>query len=530
MTKKRVGRPPKKRTNDIREIGEVDGDAKSDKIKPIDPMTGGERQKRFVTVLRAEAYWVEKARSNPAFFHHYLLGKEPALHHKMWYSRIFNPNIRRLNLIAPRESAKTSVALVAMTWLIGKAPLLTNMILSVSAAQAEQRRRVIAGYISENPRFHNVFPDVYLDMKLPNTQVEFTVYSDRNGVPYNVWRSLVDRLGNPKDPTLFAAGVGGKGVIGRRISGLVLLDDIIDETYLSASAQEKAEQYLMQTVIPCVQESGKVVNIGTRWMIDDVPQRLLENPEWESLVIHAMEPDEKGEMRSYWPEFWPVEKLEAKKREMNNEALFEIMYQSNPLAMTANAFTRESISQPLPFPLPKIKQLYIGSDQAVSLKRKSDFNVYMAIGIDEAENVYLLDGIRFKLPIGEQITELSNFVDRIAFQHGKINAVVFENAGFQAAFMQLMTDARPDLPIVSHVPKGDKGERASLVSKKAYEGKLFINTNMELYPILQREWLNFGIEGIHDDTLDAVSLVFQFLGLGAISVQSLRKIKSPFLL
>ena len=310
--------------------------------QPTDPRTGEERKKRFVTLIRAEKWWVERARENPIVFQEYLLDLPPARHHKIWTANLFSPDVNRLNIVAPRESAKTQWLCVIFSWLIGKNSLLTNMLLSVSAKQAEARLNTIRNYIESDIRYRNVFPNVFIDYKRKTTQNEFSVWSNANNISYNVWASIRQRH-NPNDPTFYAAGVGGKGVIGRRISGLYAGDDLIDEEDLTPGAQEKRENYILTTVIPCLQEEAKACNIGTRWMQDDVPERFSKNTSWKTLTISAIRKNpETGEEESYWPEYWPIEKLYERKKEINNDVIWRLMYLSDSQGATANLFTLES--------------------------------------------------------------------------------------------------------------------------------------------------------------------------------------------
>lgn len=486
---------------------------------------------KFMPVIRAEQWWVEQAREDPAFFVEYMTGLVPAKHHRIWLANIFHPERKRLNFIAPRDSAKTTYAMYAQAWIIGRAPLLTNGLISVSAAQAEDRLRMIHGMLDNNTRYKNVFPHIYLDKSLPVTQQQFTVASNINGIPRNVWRAVVERRGSLKDATMFVAGVGGRGIIGRRFSGLLILDDIIDDTYLKDELQEAVMEYVMRTLIPCVKEEGKVINIGTRWMVGDVPERLMNNPSWKTIQIKAIQEDDHGERRSYWPEYWPIERLDAKKAEMNNDALFNIMYMNDPTAMTAALFTQVQLDKNLPVPMPKLKAIHVSTDFAMSEKTSADFSVFAAIGIDNDDNYYVLDMQRIKANTDNAITLLGQFCDRVAAswsQYGTIQTVLIEKVGFQALVQSLTAKLRPDLPVVPHVPKGDKMHRARYVSTMAANGKVFFNQSIGCINQMKAEYLNFPLAR-HDDTLDAVSLLFQYIG-GGMSVRNTRTIKSSYLL
>jgi len=493
-------------------------------VSTIDP----DRRKRYVSVTKGEKWWVQKSRDNPAYFIEYITGKRPAAHHRIWMSNFFHPKRNRINLVAARESAKTTISVYTLAWMIGKAPLRTNAIISVSAEQAQDRLRMIKNTIDDNARFKNVFPWIHVDDRRKNTTTQFSVFSDLEGLHYAGWRSLVERHGSPKDASLYVSGSGGKGVIGRRFSGLLLLDDIIDESYLSEDMQDKAMQYIMQTLIPCVQESGKVINIGTRWMINDIYERLLRNPMWHSIVIPAILKDGEGKEHSYWPEYWPLEKLGRKQAEMQDDILFRIMYLCDPTATSASLFTHEQMKRDLPEVLPEFTSLYIVTDLAISLKERSDWNVAYAVGMDRDRNVYILNGIRYKSELTDSVEKIATFAMDTLQVWGKMDGIVFENVAFQAAFGQLMNKGYPHLQVYPHSPRGDKGSRATVASHYARQGRLFINQSIPFHQQMVSEYTNFPLHS-HDDTLDALSLFFQFIGASIVEATS-HRVSSPFLL
>lgn len=480
---------------------------------------------RYVTVVRAEKWWATQARKNPVMFQWYMTGMQPAKHHIIWMKALLDPRYKRVNIIAPRESGKTTVLVHTMLWHMCTNPLSTNGIISVSADQSQKRLRMMASIIQDSDRFKNVFPEIEIDKQMSFTQTEFTL--KRTDMEYPHWRAMVQQKGSLKDPTIRLSGVGGRNIIGSRFSGWLLLDDIIDESFLSEKAQDDMIDYITTTLVPCVQEEGKIAIIGTRWMAGDVLDRFKQNPNiWRTFDTPAIKFDHDGNRYSYWPEYWPLEKLDRKAEEVGDTS-FQLMYMNNPQALTAALFTEECLSQDLPSPLPKMVHVYITTDQALSEKQAADFNVYMAIGIDKEDNWYILDMMRFKAEAPDQISNLSEFTNRTIMRYHQLNEVLFEKAGYQASLPQLFQKERPDVPINYHTPIGDKTHRARNVSSIALNGKLFINQRMEHVKTLKREWINFPL--LHDDTLDPVSMLFQYLMVG-VSGADVSNVMSPFLL
>lgn len=512
-------------------------------ISPLVTPEGDEKKRKYISVLRAEKYWIDRARINPEFFIHYVSGKEPARHHRIWLKDIFDftdagraNGTFRLNIIAPRESGKSSILVYSMLWFASRFPWLTNMIVSVSAKQAEDRLEMVRDILQHDIRYRNVFPWINVDYTQRNTVNEFTLKSDAiysseedkvSPINYNVWRSLIARVGSLKDPTLYACGNGSKGVVGRRISGILLMDDIIDESHLRDTLQEEVEDYIKRTLVNCVQPNAKMVNIGTRWTPNDVPNRLKNNPGWKTIEIQALRYFPNGTAASYWPEYWPVERLLEKRMEIDNDALFNLMYMNDPTAMSSAKFTLSGLSQPLPSPLPHFTGVYVGTDFAISTSQRADFTVFTAIGIDEMRRLYLLDIKRMKATPDIVLKELNEFVNRTAANYGTVTKVFFEKVAFQTVMKFNIAEKYPHIPTAAVPPVGDKGARADLFARKCNDMEVFFNTNAEAYRVLVSEALNFGVAG-HDDCVDSCSIVV--VGTSAVISNAVFKvIRSPYL-
>lgn len=484
-----------------------------------------------ITPVKAEEWWIEKAREDVAFFTHYVSGKEPARHMRVWLANMFKWD--RLNIIAPRESAKSHIAVYALAYIIGRAPLRTNAILSVSSAQSEARLKMLRGIVDTNERYRNVFPSIHLDSggKEPDTVEEFSVYSDQDGLTYRQWRTMVEQYGSPKDSTVFASGIGGKSIIGRRWSGLLLLDDIIDETMLTDDAQKKAYRYIMRTLVPCVTEDGRIITIGTRWMVGDVPGRLKTNKIWKTIEFPAIIYDDDGKPHSYWREFWSLKKLERKRLEMqeddDGDTLFRVMYLCDPRATSIGYFTQDMLdAQPPDLTLADVRRVWITTDFALSIKQRADFTVFQCVVESKEGKLFIVAQLRLKAVIEDSLPALYAFADKMASVWTKLDGILVEHVAFSTTIDVIVRkDGRTDLPVIGVVPKGDKGFRASLTQEWMARGRLFIFQNIRDIDVLKSEWLNFD-KAPHDDTLDPMGLLLQHLGMNAVKA-TLRTIRSP---
>lgn len=488
----------------------------------------------FVTGTRAEKYLIDKARQNPADFIFYLTERKLAKHHLKWLLAFLDPRISHTNIVAPRESAKTTISVYYLAWLIGKKPHLTHFIGSVSSKQSTDRLQMVKE-IMQMPRFVNVFPWIHVDLKRSETMKEFSVWSEKwaNGdsrLDYSQYRSLVARFGSLSNPTVFAAGIGSSEIIGRRFSGMVLLDDPHDEQNSSTEDQRiKVEDFLNRTLLPCRQDGSKAVVISTRWAVTDLSGRLKNKPTiWFTIDTPAINSDGS----SYWPEYWSIEKLD-KKREEIGEVMFQTMYMNNPNALASNMFKIDFLRTPLPNSVTlqdSIKKIVVSVDLAVTTKAVSDYTVCAAVAIDDSKpySVYVLDLLRGKYDFNSALREINRFSRHIFQAYGKLDGILFEQQGFQRAWAEELRERFPDLPVKLVPTKGDKTARLGALAVKAQRGLLYINTSMFSYPAMCSELISFP-RASHDDIADALSLPFQYWGETEMA-SGIILMQSPYLL
>lgn len=468
---------------------------------------------------KLEPLLVEKARTDFFWFFWFVTGMRLADHHLKWLEAFGKSD--RVNIIAPRESAKTTFLVYYMAWYAGRNPMKTNLISSVSLQQSKDRLQMIREVIQYNERYRMIFPDVFVDDNRTNNQTEFTLWSNQYG-SYEAYRTRVGQEGDLKNPTFFAAGSGSASIIGKRISGILLLDDPHDEANAATEeAREKVSTWFHRTVLPCLQPNAIAAVISTRWAETDLSGRLAEKtdmagqPIWYTIDIPAWREDpESGEKISYWPDYWPIERLEAKREEIG-EILFQLMYLNNPRGMSLGHFTLEMLNHDIPSVLPENIELVVTTDLAFTEKRRSDYTVAQVIARDRSRpyNMYILDQVRFKRTFHDAISEVGRFCERASELYGVIKAVLFEQQAFSLAGFEEFKRTFPGYRAKLVSLKGnDKLVRAQGLIIKAQRGGLFINQSMPHIMALKSEYLGVGGAAGHDDTLDCGSLALAYWG------------------
>jgi phage terminase large subunit-like protein len=106
--------------------------------------------------------------------------------------------------------------------------------------------------------------------------------------------------------------------------------------------------------------------------------------------------------------------------------------------------------------------------------------------------------------------------------------VLIEKVAFQTVMQFSMADKYPGVPVHPLPPIGDKGHRTEQLAIKCNENKVFFDLNNVVHKEFKAEAMNFKIHR-HDDCLDALSQIVQFMGSSIQNVR-VRRVKSPFML
>lgn len=137
--------------------------------------------------------------------------------------------------------------------------------------------------------------------------------------------------------SLRAAGVG-TGIMGRGADLLIVDDYFKDHTEaLSPATRNSIDQWFMSTSSTRLSPQGAIVIIATRWHRDDLIGRRLKaqaagGDQWRVVDFPAIADDGAA----LWPEQWPLDELEAKRRNYEVTGypwMWEALYQGKPPLM-----------------------------------------------------------------------------------------------------------------------------------------------------------------------------------------------------
>jgi predicted phage terminase large subunit-like protein len=417
-------------------------------------------------------------------------GFRPAKHHRVIIRALEEVNAGktdRLILTLPPGSAKSTYASVLFPpWYLANHP--KNLIIAAShtVELAERWGRRVRNLIEEH-----------------SDSLNFGIRSDN---------AAAGRWETDAGGEYFAAGVGGS-IAGRR-ADCFLIDDPLRsaEDADSKLIRDKQWDWWTGDVVPRLKPHASVIIITTRWHEDDLVGRLLvEEPErWKVLNI-PMEAESVSDPLGrpigarLWPEWFTAEMVEVAKR---NPRIWSALYQGRPAPDEGSYFKREWIIDVDRMPERSALRVYGGSDYAVT-SDGGDYTVHAVVGVDETNNLYLLDLWRRQASSDVWIEAYCDLVKKWkpfgwAEESGQIKSGVGPFLLKRARERQAYT-VREQFPT-----RHDKAVRAqSIRGRMAMQGLRILRTAPFRSDLID-ELLRFPV-GVHDDQADALGLVGQLL-------------------
>ena len=208
---------------------------------------------------------------------------------RQWIVPIFEAKKKNkgAEIFAWRGSWKTTtVSITFGEYFIGHNPERSNLFISSSGANADLITEAIKSTIEHSSIWKEVFPNIVPDKGKGWGSEGYEVW-DTN-YEYPEW---VDLTAERKDPTLLGLGVESKTLIGKHPTGLLFLDDILDDDNTVSVRQMAAiARKVTGTILPFIVEDetrpeGETVItwpvvVGTPWEDDDVYQDIRDTGEF----------------------------------------------------------------------------------------------------------------------------------------------------------------------------------------------------------------------------------------------------------
>ena len=312
-----------------------------------------------------------------------------------------------------------------------------------------------------------------------------------------------------------AAGVGG-GITGKGAHVLVIDDPVKNrEDAESQNNRDSTWDWYTSTAYTRLAPGGGILIIMTRWHDDDLAGRLLKNTteggdEWEVVKYPAIaEEDEefRKQGEALHPERYDVTALDRIQRAVGPRD-WSALYQQNPVADDGDYFTREMIQyyERDDVDLDRLRY-YCAWDLAIGKRDRNDYSVGMVVGVDEFDNLFIVDVCRGRFDGFELVERILDMYELwrpsiVGIEKGHIEMALGPFLEKRTRERRLSEAYFKDLK----VGRRDKEARARAIQGRMQQGMVFLPRNETFTGPLVAELLRFP-NGVHDDQVDALAWI-----------------------
>jgi predicted phage terminase large subunit-like protein len=445
------------------------------------------------------------------------------LFHKELSDSITDDSIRLQNIIAPRGTAKSTIAAVAQTInhlfvtpallrLLGKKPRpRVVVIISKTQGHAKNILDTIKHVIETSANFKLLFGD-WSQQTARKWREDYVVFKDASAIICKGMGQQVRGLNiNNQRPTL------------------AIVDDPEDELNTKTSeSMENNLNWLLKALEPTLDKHiGRCIVIGTPVHERCLVFSLSKMSEWKTLHYSYIV-EENGERRSLWPEMMSLDMLDKKLQDMTVIGKSSVFYSEYMCQVIGDGdrifreeyfqyyegYIKESTWDYSILHLSKIngepvdgekgKDVYIynfqGVDPASSVSQSADYSVVMSVGIDADSNLYVLPYFRRRvtpMALGDSI------IDKIKNEKPrriKIESIQFQEMLREYVYSRLQAENLivPGLSL-KVMPRTSKSLRLESLEPLFARKKVFIQPYMT---DLKAEFLSYP-KSLHDDIMDS---------------------------
>lgn len=407
---------------------------------------------------------------------------------------------RLMVFMPPRSGKSTIISKYFPAWFLGQYPdrevILTSYAMSLAQSFSKQIRAII-----RDPLYHGVYPQVQLD---PESQAA------------EEWQLLRQTpVGKRVGGRLVAAGVGG-GVTGKGAHCLIVDDPVKNaEDAESETMREKTWDWFMSTAYTRLAPGGGVIIVMTRWHEDDLGGRLEQltesgeiEPPFEVIRYPAIaEEDERHRRRgeALHPDRYDLKELERIRKTVGPR-VWSALYQQRPAPEEGAYFTRDMIRYYEPHQLPRKLTVYATWDLAIGKKERNDYTVGLKFGVDEHDQIWILDMIRGRFDALEIVDHMLDM-----WQHDdRFDLVGIEKGHIQMTLGPLLDKRMAERRLfrftyeVLQPGRSDKEARARSIQGRMRQGMVLWPMHAAWMKEAEAEILSFP-HAKHDDVVDALA-------------------------
>lgn len=319
-----------------------------------------------------------------------------------------------------------------------------------------------------------------------------------------------------REPTVTAAGIDNNLVGGHY--DLIILDDVVNRDNIGTMEQIQKVITRYRDCLDLLEPHGELIVVGTRWHDSDLYGWIMD-PSNEAMdnyltlesighpeIMRAFEGDiysDEG-FKPLWEGKFTRKDFLAKLKE-EGWGHFSSQYLNDPVPEADAIFKRTWFKYYTSDDIRgKLLNKFLLIDPALSLKKDADYTAMLVIGVDEWNNIFVLDIVRSRLSPNDLINEVFRLRDK-----WKLVDVGIEDIAFQRVIgYSLREDVRfkkDPFHITELKPnERSKDQRIKGLQPLYENGKVFHDKSVPGTVYLEDELVRFP-RTKNDDTIDALA-------------------------
>ena len=419
--------------------------------------------------------------------------------------------------IGPQHGKSQVLTRAAPAWWLGKRPNAHIIVGTYNQPFANQFGDDIRS-VMQSPGYKQVFPDTVLVSESK------------------------DYITTTKGGKLSMVGVGGSGT--GKAADLFIVDDPFknDTDANSESYRNEVWKWFTSVAYTRLHNKSVVIVVHTRWHEDDLIGRLCDpdHPErhkkyngvaddWLYLNLPAVVtdrslasalgltlevPTEKRVLQQFGEQpmaaLWPNRKslsLLAEARNLDSR-VFDALYMGKPTPDDGDYFTSDMLVEYQANELPAALRKYCASDHAVATKQASDSTVLGAIGVDEADDLWVLPDLTWRrmktdAMVDEMLAKMQLHRPQLWWMESELIS-----KSFGPFLIRRMQEEKTYCTLNPIIPSRDKQSRARAIQGRMQMRKVHFPAYAPWWKAAKSQLLKFP-HGTHDDFVDWLSLIGQ---------------------
>jgi predicted phage terminase large subunit-like protein len=461
--------------------------------KNLNLLSLDEKREALEEIELFESEMIKKAGQKDflTFVDHVYPGYKVGPHHKR-LARIFEEiasgaKKRVIVNIAPRHGKSELISYLAPAWFLGNYPHKKVIMASHTADLAVNFGRRVRNLVAADS-YKEIFPQIELQQDSKSAS----------------------RWGTNFNGEYFAIGVGG--ALAGRGADLFIIDDPHSEQEARQGRSDvflPAWEWFQSGPLQRLMPGGAIIVVMTRWskldLTGQIVNHMVQNDEadqWELVEFPAILNTGMDNEKPLWPEFWPLEELNAKKMGMDPR-YWQAQYMQDPTAEEGALIKREWWEIWDKDDPPDCEFVIMSLDAAQEANNRADYNALTTWGVFFNEetnnyNIILLNAIKKRM----EFPELKKMVFE-EYKDWEPDAFIVEKKSNGAALYQELR--RMGLPVSEFTPgKGqDKISRVNAVSDLFSSGIVWAPDKRWAKDVIEE--CNDFPAGANDDLVDSTT-------------------------